>query len=426
MASIPEQNNTQPSGLVVGSPVTGEDFFDRETELNDFITFLTQGTHLLITAPRRTGKTSLLKEAARRLAEARYCLYVDLQGCVSEAEAMVKIVEEARPFRDLKHLVTDVFKNVLGALTNRLEEIQVSELKLKLLEGVTPDWQAKGSELLQRLAQAEKPVVLLFDELPVLVNRLLKGTEGRLTPERRRQTHVFLSWLREATIRHQGRLAFVVCGSIGLEPLLHQAGISETVNTFMSFELPPWDREMARRFIFDRAERSGLLFQDGAENKLLDSLGLGIPHHVQMFMSFIHRDPQCRKSGRCAPPDVRRVYQEKMLSLHGHVELRTYEDRLKVMLSQEQFEAALELLTEAAVTGRLDFDTGTRIVRSHLGPHYEAARELRFLLGLFEHDGYLKKRGRSFRFESKLLRDWWKKHFSSGYRPMAKRSEGEN
>jgi hypothetical protein len=50
-----------------GNWVVGEQFWDREVELSLLDERLTEGAHVLLTAPRRIGKTSLLKEASRRL-----------------------------------------------------------------------------------------------------------------------------------------------------------------------------------------------------------------------------------------------------------------------------------------------------------------------------------------------------------------------
>ena len=42
-------------------------------------------------------------------------------------------------------------------------------------------------------------VVLAIDELPILVNRLLKGDTDHVTPEGRVLADTFLSWLRRNT-----------------------------------------------------------------------------------------------------------------------------------------------------------------------------------------------------------------------------------
>ena len=53
-----------------------------------------------------------------------------------------------------------------------------------------------------------------------------------------------------------------------------------------------------------------------------------------------------------------------MLSIHGHAELTHYEERLKLVLGEEIFPMALELLTETAVAGQLTPETASMISRT--------------------------------------------------------------
>lgn len=104
-------------GIVVGSPVTGDDFFDREQELAELIDLIRADAHVLVTAPRRIGKTSLLKETESRVGDEFAVLFVDVQSCAAEAEAVVKLSMVAREHRDTGQKVYDAFRNVLGSVT---------------------------------------------------------------------------------------------------------------------------------------------------------------------------------------------------------------------------------------------------------------------------------------------------------------------
>lgn len=410
------------TGIIVGSPVTGGDFFDREQELRELADLVRHGAHVMITAPRRIGKTSLLLETARRLGDSFAFLFVDLEACVDEADAVLKLAQTAGDHRDLRQKIHDAFRNVLGPLS-RLEEVGVSELSLKLRQGIQPDWREKASEICERLAGVGRPVVVALDELPVLVSALLSGDDRRMTPERITRTRVFLSWLREATIRHRGKIIFLVSGSIGLEPLLTRAGISETMTTFTPLPIGPWERPTALEYLKDRAGRAGVTFAEGAAERLVDQIGYLIPHHVALFMHFIRRDARRRDASRCTQEDVDRIYGQDMLSVHGHVDLATYEERLTRVVPPETLRAALELLTEAAVVGQLTPVSGLGIVTGHGFHGTEAAATLRFLLGVFDHDGYLKRAGENYVFASHLLRDWWRNRFGFGYVPTGQRGD---
>lgn len=406
------------SGLVVGSPVTGDDFFDRLDEMREFLRLLDEGAHILVTAPRRIGKTSLIKEAETRLGERYAALFVDLESCEDESAAVLKIAEAAREHRDLRQKIHDAFRNVLGGLLKGVDELSVSEVSLKLRDGIAADWRAKLSEIFLRLSEAEKPVVVALDELPILLSRLLRTQGGAMTREATQRTHLFLSCIREASIRHRGRIRFVVSGSIGLEPLLDRARISDVMNTFTPLEIGPWEHLVALAYLEDRARRNNMRFEEGAAERLLTLLGCFIPHHVATFMNSLRADADRRSERTCGLADVDRVYREKMLSVHGHMELATYENRLDRVVSQELRGAALEMLTEAAIAGRLTPKAALIILESHGKTGPEARESLRFLLGVFDHDGYLRASGEAYVFVSNLLRDWWLHRFGFGYTPV--------
>ena len=71
--------------------VTGERFVDRREEIKILTNSMIQGENLILFSPRRLGKTSLLKEAMRRITEKRTIVYIDLFGCTNEKEICERI-----------------------------------------------------------------------------------------------------------------------------------------------------------------------------------------------------------------------------------------------------------------------------------------------------------------------------------------------
>ena len=67
-------------------------------------------------------------------------------------------------------------------------------MSIKLRAGLTAgNWIPKGDELFSILATEDKPVLLLLDEVPILVNRIIKGEDYKITPERCRVAGEFMS-----------------------------------------------------------------------------------------------------------------------------------------------------------------------------------------------------------------------------------------
>ena len=114
-----------------------------------------------------------------------------------------------------------------------------------------------------------------------------------------------------------------------------------------------------------------------------------------------------------------------MLSTRGHAELSHLEERLKLIFGPTLYPIALEILTEAAVTGSIPFDLVRLLCPDQDGnTNTRDSREIaREIMSVLEHDGYLRvQAAENYTFNSALLRDWWKARFVSTYIPIAKRS----
>ena len=349
-----------------GNWVTGERFFNREVEIEALVERVEDGNHTLVTAQRRMGKTSLVRELLRRLEEREdfETVFVDLEDASTSVDAVVEIAAASLPIRGIVTRVKDWVRKSSTATVDRLDELGVSELRVKLRAGIDAGrWRTQGDALFASLAKSEKAVVLTIDELPILVNRLLKGHDYRITPERKRDTDAFLSWLRKNGQTHQGRLRLVVSGSVGLEPILEQAELSAHANIFAPFELRPWDKDTAVACLGELAESYDLRIPGRVRQEMFRRLRCGIPHHVQQFFDKLHEHLRRRGRSVASLHDVDTVYTEDMLGVRGQVHLEHYQSRLRTVLGDDGYVDALELLTEAAVRdGRAHrrFDSAVR------------------------------------------------------------------
>lgn len=405
-----------------GNWVEGDRFWDRVDDTALMIERLDEGAHILLVAQRRMGKTSLMKEVKRLLNNRYTCLFVDLQKAVTAEDAVVAISIALRPHTNLWNKTKGLFANALSMLTGTVEELNLGEIGIKLRGGLTAgSWVEKGDSLFSILAESELPVLLLIDEVPLMVNRMLKGEDFKITAERKAKVDEFMSWLRQNSLTHQGKIRIVLSGSIGFEPILRQAGLSATINNFQPFDLKPWDEVAAIGCLQALAAEYGIQFENDAEAAMVKRLGCCIPHHVQMFFSHVYE--RCKRRGRMEfyPDEVNDIYESEMLGIRGHSELTHYEDRLKLVLGPEIFTLALEMLTETAVTGCL-----TRLALAAIQKEYEfeertvlsASEEI---LRVLEHDGYLKPGRDGYLFESHLLQDWWKKRYGYFHVPVLER-----
>lgn len=406
----------------------GDRFFDREAELEALEERVRDGNHTLLTAQRRMGKTSLVRELLRRLGQSGEFdpVFVDLEAAADPADAIAEIGVQARPLARAWDRIKGGLANFLQDAGDRLEELAVADIRVKLRAGINAgNWPHKGDTVFAALASSDRPVVLALDELPILVNRLLRNDEDRITPEGRREADAFLSWLRKVGQAHRGQVAIILSGSVGLEPLLAQAGLSAQANIFSAYDLKPWGNETAGACLAELAESYGVAIPQKVREDMCQRLRCCIPHHIQMFFDKLHDHLRSAGQPTATLEDTERVYMRDLLSIRGQMDLQHYESRLRTVLGRAGYPVALEMLTETAVQGCLNGDTVNRYREYFASRIEDTAPSVKDVLHVLEHDGYLERRDGGYRFVSGLLEDWWRGRHGANFESVvgAKRRE---
>ncbi|MDY6862536.1 MAG: hypothetical protein SV062_06045 [Thermodesulfobacteriota bacterium] len=96
----------------------------------------------------------------------------------------------AQPFIKLWDRTKLIFKNILPATASNIDSLGIEDLSM---DGLSADWQGKGNLILNSLAESETPVIIFMDEFPLLINRLLKGSDNKIIPECLQVTDTFIS-----------------------------------------------------------------------------------------------------------------------------------------------------------------------------------------------------------------------------------------
>lgn len=102
----------------VGPPVTGDDFYGRVNELARAHQYLDSNHSLVLSAPRRIGKSSF----AKRLIEDKKsvgwnCVYIDLEGVRTQDEFLQILINKF----DKSGIWTEAI-NMAGGIVNRFFE----------------------------------------------------------------------------------------------------------------------------------------------------------------------------------------------------------------------------------------------------------------------------------------------------------------
>ena len=398
-----------------GRWVSGDDFFDREGELKVLETRVRDRNHVSLTGQRRMGKTSLLRELGRRFeANGGVFLFTDVEGATCAEDAISEIAKAVHPVRSLASRFATVMQRWIS---DNVEEISAYDFGVKIRAGLDAgSWRRYGEQLLRHCAEHDQPVLLVIDELPIFLKRMFHH-DGN--PQR---VDEFLSWLRGVLQDlGDGTLVLIVSGSIGLEPLVKRLGIPDRINHLDSFRLGPWDRDASVACFNRLAASHGLQVEEGVANAVYDTLGVGIPHHVQSFFARLRDFAMMQERDRVRVEDVGEVYHTRLLGPAGQNDLVHYETRLKEGLEDESHTIAMEILAEAATQEVFTPSARRCLERLYAKVVDEVPRRIADTLEILVHDGYLADGDDGHRFPSRLLKDWWSARFRHHYTPLESR-----
>ncbi len=393
----------------VGRPVRGINFFDREDERRLLWQHLRQ-SHVLLLAPRRVGKTSLLMRLADEApAHGHHAVYVSVADARSEDDVTRKLIVAlaAHPASDpiWRRLQKGPYKRFFSRLKAKVAAGPLS-LELAADEG---RWETLAEVTAEAIERLGEPWLVLVDELPIFILTLIRADTQAQAADTLPRTRNFLNWfrqLRSAPTHSEAPLRWVVAGSIGLDAVVARARLGDTINDLRVFPLGPFAPATADAFLAALGDSYGLALDPPTRERLMQRAGWLIPFYLQILFARLH-DLAAEHGLAPSPALVDRVVAELLTPAY-----RAYFDywrqRLTEELGRPDDQRALALLAGvAAAPAGLTRRALDHLLSEHLPEPAARDESLRFLLEVLENDGYLAREDDRFRFRSELLREYW-------------------
>jgi len=391
--------------VTIGPPATGEDFFDRETLLEDIWGAVAKGS-VLLAAPRRVGKTSLMLRMRDHPPEDYAVLYIEAEDFSAPEELVTDlIVKTVKAQPKSKQLL----RGILSAIAARLEEFEVWEIRLKLRDELRTHWKEKGKQAVEEILSLAPKCLLLIDELSIMLHELGSDPKGR------QEAVELLHWLRGLRQDFSGRLSMVLGSSVGIGRIAAHLGASRTLNDLRQLEVGPFDFLTAKEFARSLLTSRGLRVDNETLEALLSQVETYIPIFIQIMADALSKEARNRRMA-ASPELVRWCYEERIHGPEFRTHFEDYYERLNRYYTLNEARASKRILRDLAIS-----DQGiTRpalydAVRHELGPSREP-EEFDLLLAALENDFYITvgSSDEKVKFHNKWLRDWWRRHHGLG------------
>ncbi len=401
--------------FIVGSPVRDDDFCFREEYLEDLWEAVAKHNILLL-APRRTGKTSVMYRMLDLPKEDWLVVPLNVEELRTPGDFILSLIDAIREHQPdyLRDFIAKGWAFIADALS-KVERIEISEFKVQLRKNENPEgyWQERGTELINRVFKSRKQVLFIIDELPDMLNSMADFS--------REEYDIFLHWfrkIRDRSLSHN--LRWLVGGSVNLIAALDQQGMVRLVNDLKSEPLPPFTDAEIDTFVTRMLGDRDVLFDETVVPRIKALLGTPIPLFLQMLMQELHRLWKRDRSRTLTETDVDAVYNKSLLGDMARDKLQHYRSRIDVHYPPEDCEAACYFLGQLSLSenglshGALfQFyrDIEGRRTAPRTAPSLSQAFQ-RLMLHL-QSDFYIEATpDGTFDFASRLLKNWWKKYYS--------------
>ncbi|MCB0624452.1 MAG: hypothetical protein KDC43_11190 [Saprospiraceae bacterium] len=376
---------------IVGQIPRGGNFYQRDRIIHRIYRRLEAGSHIFISAPRRAGKTSIMRFLEDSPQQGYAFLYISVEDVESLEEYFETLSLELLGSKAVSSLVkvSEKAQGFLDEFAKRIKKIRLWSVEVETLQDEPPTYSEEFERLMRDMDTSGFAIVLLIDEFPVALERIAKTHGNEAAVE-------FLHANRTIRQRAKPGIQFVYTGSIGLPNIARQLDATATINDLNVVEVPPLTQEEGLEFTQKLLDAYQVSCAAGAIVHMLRSIDWLMPFFIQLVVQMLIDEFELH--GRPITTETVDLVLEKASNHRNNIYFENYYSRLDKSLPKEEAGLAKQILSRIAEEGEVSNDS----LRELSG----AAR----ILEILEFDGYIHLRAEAYRFNSPILQRWWVKY----------------
>lgn len=373
----------------VGQVARGDKFFKRDSEIDKIINQIEKDSNILISAPRRVGKTSLMRYIQDNSQENYKIIYLDTESVNNENEFFKKLLNELiREFESLKKY-TLLIKSILPRISGVGKDgITLNDKELKYFSEL--------SNFFNNLDLGNSKLIIMIDEYAQTVQNILND-EGK------DKAINFLQLNRELRQNFLGKnVQFIYAGSIGLENVVSKIGRTSDINDLKSIKVNPLEEKEVKKLIEQITKDSYLIFEDDVINYIIQRIEWLIPYYIQILIDEIDQSEDKRTSEIIVTNETIDKAFDEMLEHRNYYS--HWHDRLKNSKKNE-YNFAKEILNFASENEKITSSEIFNISQKYNDDDFDYKE----IMTELKYDGYLNNNEniKEYKFNSPILRIWW-------------------
>lgn len=384
--------------IQTGNPVRGNDFFVRENLIEQTWEHLESGSHILIAAPRRVGKTSLMRYLEDFPRSPFSLIYLITESVNSENEFYRRI---------LNRIVKTAFVKKSQIILNFLEQRKPAIKKIGV-DGIEfgAGEEHDYFEMLIKILQSPDPeankLIIMVDEFPETLENIIED-DGEAAGKHFLQSN---RELRQDTSISQN-VQFIYTGSIGLENIVSRLNAVSTINDLVRVKVSPLTEREANQLIQRLLTTVQFTLAEGVIDYIFQKIEWLIPFYIQLTMQELRNISRDQGLDALENTHIDETLQG-MLEQRNHFE--HWHTRLRSTFKGREYRFVKDLLNftseKSEITSNEIFDLAVK---------YDLENSYKDIIGSLAYDGYINNHDEvhRYRFNSPILKMWWRQNVAN-------------
>lgn len=375
---------------ITGDAATEGRYLRREYINDNFWREVYKGNHILFVAPRRVGKTSIMKDLADNCPEGFAGIYENIEGVDSRNgfyQRLFELILQSVHYSRLQQA-----KELIGRWTKKFSISEISKSGIKITAR-TVDYEKEIRDLIPELKAAKVHVIIFLDEFAEVIYKLKKkGCQEDAV----NILHVLREMRSDRDFKH---FTIVYAGSVGLEFVIKHIDRPKLINDLHPIKLDILTDDEASRLVSQLVDGVSIQLSEEIRGYLKQKISYLLPYYLQLMIEAIDEIAYASRTIIVTKEMIDQAF------LNVLKEKKNFEDwllRLKEYHS-ENFKFINELLQHTAHRGSISIQEIYNKAKNcgHSEDYMDFVEEL-------IHDGYLiESESHIYRFISPLLQQYW-------------------
>lgn len=379
--------------IVLGPVATGDYYYEREEIVKEIWIELDKGSFVLMAAPRRVGKTSVMKHLESFPKENYKVLFKNVQSLKTEKDFYKTIYGLILSCLSTSNKFKNFFLKYISSKS--ITEVNPTSGNFKI-GSIEIDYLNEINTIISDIDKEGETIVLLIDELPEVLHNLNKNSK-------KEEAIGILKNLR--TWRQEDKfckLKFVLAGSIGIHYVVNAIeGRSTDLNDLKKVDCNALTYDEANHYIDWATKGASVQYSKELKDYLLAKIQYYIPYFLNIIFDEVDKKAQKNNDSKISEKDIDDAFN---IAIKNNEHFEDWKKRLSDYFPHEDYIFANKILTYISHKEKITIQKIYDVAQK-----YGKENDFMDVIHELEKDGYITENDMDYMFISPFLKEFWKR-----------------